>query len=180
MRTLTLLRHAKSSWDDPVQRDFDRPLNQKGWRAARTVGEHLKREGASFDHVVASPAARVTETLDGVWEGYGQTLKPVWDRRIYLASCMTLLDVVHDTPADAQSLLLVGHNPGLEDLVLLLTPDEGDRLRDSLEDKFPTASVAVMEIDAAWRDLAARGARLARFTRPRDLDASLGPDMGAI
>jgi phosphohistidine phosphatase len=176
MRTLTLLRHAKSSWDDPVQRDFDRPVNAKGVRAARTMGEHLRREGLSFDHVVASPAVRVIDTLDGLWDGYGKTLKPVWDRRIYLASCVTLLDVVHDTPAEAQSVLLVGHNPGLEDLVLMLVPDDGDATRDSLEDKFPTASVAVLQFDGAWSDLAARGAKLTRFTRPRDLDASLGPD----
>ena len=176
MKTLTLLRHAKSSWDDPVQRDFDRPVNKKGLRAARTVGEHLRREGMSFDHVVASPAARVVETLDGVWEGYGRTLKPVWDRRIYLASCMTLLDVLHDSPADAQSVLLVGHNPGLEDLVLMLVPDEGEPLRDALEDKFPTASIATMDFDGAWSVLAPHRARLTQFTRPRDLDASLGPD----
>lgn len=176
MRRLTLLRHAKSSWDDPVQRDFDRPVNAKGVRAARTVGEHMRREGMSFDHVVASPAARVVDTLEGLTEGYGKALKPVWERRIYLASCVTLLDVVHEAPTDAQSMLLVGHNPGLEDLVLMLVPDDGDARRDSLEDKFPTASIAVLEFDGEWSDLKQRGARLARFTRPRDLDASLGPN----
>jgi phosphohistidine phosphatase len=178
VKTLTLLRHAKSSWDDPVQRDFDRPLNAKGLRAAHTMGAFMAREGMRFDHVVASPAVRVTETLDGLWEGYGRTLKPVWDRRIYLASCMTLLDVVHDTPMEAENLLLVGHNPGLEDLVLMLVPDEGDRLRDTLEEKFPTAAVAVLGFEGGWPDLVARGARLTKFTRPRDLDASLGPDHG--
>jgi phosphohistidine phosphatase len=178
VKTLTLLRHAKSSWDDPVQRDFDRPLNAKGLRAARTMGAFMAREGMRFDHVVASPAVRVTETLDGLWEGYGRALKPVWDRRIYLASCMTLLDVVHDTPADAENLLLVGHNPGLEDLVLMLTPDNGDATRDTLEEKFPTAAVAVLGFEGGWPDLVARGARLTKFTRPRDLDASLGPDQG--
>jgi len=176
VKRLILLRHAKSSWDDPVQRDFDRPLNKKGLRAAHTVGQYLRRQGLSFDHVVASPAVRVMETLDGIWEGYGETLKPVWDRRIYLASCMTLLDVVHDTPADAETLLMAGHNPGLEDLVLMLVPDDGDATRDSLEEKFPTAAVVVMEFDGEWQDLAARGARLVSFVRPRDLDPALGPD----
>jgi phosphohistidine phosphatase len=176
VKKLTLLRHAKSSWDDIVQRDFDRPLNQKGRRAAKTVGEYLRREGHAFDHVIASPAARVVGTLDGLWEGYGKTLNPVWDRRIYLASCMTLLDVVHEAPAEAESVLLVGHNPGLEDLVLLLVPDEGNDLRESLEEKFPTASVAAMEFDGDWPDLAARKARLTKFVRPRDLDPALGPD----
>lgn len=177
MRRLTLLRHAKSSWDDTVPRDFDRPLNAKGLRAARTMGRHLRESGLSFDHVVASPAIRVVETLDGVWEGFGTTLKPVWDRRIYLASCVNLLDVVRETPPEVESLLMAGHNPGLEDLVLMLVPDrEGDRLRDSLEEKFPTASVAVLEFDGDWAGLDARGARLTRFVRPRDLDPALGPE----
>ena len=176
MRQLTLLRHAKSDWDDPVQRDFDRPLNAKGLRAARTMGGFMAREGLSFDHVVASPAVRVVETLDGLWTGYGRTLHPAWDRRIYLASCMTLLDVIHDTPNAANHLLLVGHNPGLEDLILLLVPDEPEPLRDRVEQKLPTASVATLTFDGDWSDLAPRNATLTRFTRPRDLDASLGPD----
>ena len=176
MRTLTLLRHAKSSWDDPVQRDFDRPVNQKGVRAARTMGEYCRREGLSWDHVISSPAVRCIETLDGFWDGYGKTLKPVWDRRIYLASCVTLLDLINEAPVEAENILLVGHNPGLEDLVLLLVPDEGAELRDSLEEKFPTASLAVMNFGGDWSQLAARKAKLTRFQRPRDLDATLGPD----
>jgi phosphohistidine phosphatase len=176
MRTLTLLRHAKSSWDDPVQRDFDRPVNQKGVRAARTMGEYCRREALGWDHVISSPAVRCIETLDGFWDGYGKTLKPVWDRRIYLASCVTLLDLINEAPAEAENLLLVGHNPGLEDLVLLLVPDESGGLRDSLEDKFPTASLAIMSFDGRWTELAARKAKLTRFTRPRDLDPALGPD----
>ena len=71
MKTLTLLRHAKSGWDDPVARDFDRPLNPKGQRAAAMVGRHMKALGLAFDHVVASPAARVVETLDHLGQGYG-------------------------------------------------------------------------------------------------------------
>lgn len=176
MKRLTLLRHAKSSWDDPVQRDFDRPLNKKGLRAARTIGEYLRRERQSWDHVIASPAARVVDTLDGMWEGYGRALKPVWERRVYLASAMTLLDVLHEAPPEAENILMVGHNPGLEDLALMLVPDQGAPLRDALEDKFPTASVAVLEFDGEWRALAARAGRLISFIRPRDLDPALGPD----
>lgn len=176
MRTLTLLRHAKSSWDDPVQRDFDRPVNQKGLRAARTMGEHCRREGLVWDHVISSPAVRCIETLDGFWSGYGKTLKPAWERRVYLASCVTLLDIVNEAPAEAEHVLLVGHNPGLEDLVLMLVPDDGDAIRDTLEAKFPTASVATMNFDGPWSELAARKARLKRFVRPRDLDPTLGPD----
>ncbi len=180
MKTLTLLRHAKSSWDDPVARDFDRPLNGKGQRAAVTVGRHLRSEGLAFDHVAASPATRVVETIEQVETGYGSQLAPVWDKRIYLASASSLLDVIHELPAGADSVLLVGHNPGLEDLVLMLIPDRvDDALRDSIEEKFPTAAVAVMTFDVAdWCAIRANGGTLARFTRPRDLDPALGPDRG--
>ena len=177
MKTLTLLRHAKSGWDDPVQRDFDRPLNAKGRRAAATVGGWLRREGVGFDRVVASPALRVQQTLAEVAGGMGAELDPAWDRRLYLASAATLLDVIRALPDDAATALLVGHNPGLEDLVLLLVPDATAGLRDAVEEKYPTASVAELHFaNDRWADAAEGGATLARFTRPRDLDPTLGPD----
>lgn len=184
MKTLTLLRHAKSGWDDPVARDFDRPLNAKGKRAAEMVGRHLRGLGLDFDRVVASPAVRVAETLDAFFTGYGRRLDVAWDRRIYLASAATLLEVVNDAPAEVERLLLVGHNPGLEELVLGLVPESGpesgDAARDDVEEKYPTASVAELAIDvSAWTDVGEWSARLTRFVRPRDLDPALGPDPSA-
>jgi phosphohistidine phosphatase len=175
MKTLTLLRHAKSGWDDPVARDFDRPLNPKGQRAAQAMGRHLRTLGLEFDHVAASPAARVSETLEHVAAGYGSELAPHWDQRIYLASAGTLLELVHDFPEGAERALLVGHNPGLEELVLDLVPD--GTLRDDVEVKFPTASLVEMRFDAdRWQDVAPDSGDLIRFVRPRDLDPNLGPD----
>jgi phosphohistidine phosphatase len=177
MKTLTLLRHAKSGWDDPVARDFDRPLNAKGKRAAVMVGRHMRSLGLTFDHAIASPAVRVMETLEQIEAGYGRKIAPAWDRRVYLASAATLLDIVHDLPADADSALLIGHNPGLEDLVLTLVTDDASPLRDAVEDKYPTASIAELEFEAdSWSDIASGTARLTRFIRPRDLDPTLGPD----
>ncbi len=175
MKTLTLLRHAKSGWDDPVARDFDRPLNPKGQRAAQAMGRHLRAQGLEFDRVIASPAARVVETLEQVAIGYGSDLAPAWDQRIYLASAATLLDLVHELPDAAATALLVGHNPGLEELVLGLVPGGG--LRGDVETKFPTASLAEMRFDVEhWSDIQPGKGELVRFTRPRDLDPSLGPD----
>jgi phosphohistidine phosphatase len=176
MKTLTLLRHAKSGWDDPVARDFDRPLNPKGQRAAAMVGRHMKALGLAFDHVLASPAARVVETLRHVGQGYGGDLAPAWDQRIYLASTATLLDIVHELPAGAERVLLVGHNPGLEELVLSLVPDDG-ALRDEVEIKFPTATLAEMTFETGgWGAVQPGNGTLTRFVRPRDLDTTLGPD----
>jgi phosphohistidine phosphatase len=179
MKTLTLFRHAKSGWDSPVSRDFDRPLNIRGIRGAKLMGIHARNLGLRFDHIVSSPAVRCTETLDGFWEGYGRILHPNWDRRIYLASAANLLDVVQELADEDSSVLMCGHNPGMEDLTLMLVPDtKGDTLRDAVEEKFPTAALAelVFEIDH-WRDAREGNARIARFIRPRDLDAALGPEL---
>ena len=178
MKRLTLLRHAKSDWDDPVERDFDRPLNRRGERAALLIGQYARNRKMAFDHLVASPAVRVVQTLDTFLEGYAQPLEPRWDRRIYLASVATLLDVLRDLPDTADSAILAGHNPGLEELILELVPDNGaSPLRDDVEVKFPTASLAVLDLEIdAWADVAPNAATLVSFTRPRDLDPALGPE----
>jgi phosphohistidine phosphatase len=177
MKTLTLLRHAKSGWDDPVARDFDRPLNTKGERAAQVIGRHMRSLGLGFDHVVASPAARVVDTVAQIGAGYGRAFDPEWDRRLYLASPATLLDVIHGLPGEAERVLLIGHNPGFEELVLLLVPEAaGDGLRAEAAVKFPTATIAEIEVGTDWESVRLGGGRLTRFIRPRDLDPSLGPD----
>ena len=189
MKTLTLLRHAKSGWDDPVARDFDRALNPRGKRGAEQIGQYLADHGLVFDHVLASPAVRVVETIDHVSSRYSLPVAPAWERRIYLASAATLIDLVAGLPDSVGSVLLVGHNPGLEDLVLMLVPadpgagadtdaaTDGARLRKEVEIKFPTASLAELQFDcAAWADMGSTPATLTRFVRPRDLDPALGPD----
>ncbi|WP_442679609.1 SixA phosphatase family protein [Sphingomonas sp. ASY06-1R] len=178
MKRLTLLRHAKSGDDGTVARDFDRPLNGKGRRAARAIGRHMRELGLHFDAVVASPAVRVAETLHEVESGYGAALDPHWERRLYLAPPGELLDIVQSAAPDAQSLLLVGHNPGLEQLVLTLVPSaDPNSPRDEIAIKYPTASLAELEFAVdRWDAVAADGATLVRFVRPRDLDPELGPD----
>ncbi|WP_150291251.1 SixA phosphatase family protein [Sphingobium estronivorans] len=177
MKRLILFRHAKSDWDDPVARDFDRPLNRRGEKAAIVMGEFAKARAMRFDMVVASPAVRVVETLDSFFIGYGEVIDPHWDRRIYLASAPTLFDVIRDLPDSAAHVLMSGHNPGLEELILDLVPDNGaSTLREDVEVKFPTASIAVMELPIDhWSEAKPNIATLASFTRPRDLDPALGP-----
>jgi phosphohistidine phosphatase len=169
MKTLTLLRHAKSGWDDSSLSDFDRPLNARGRGAARAIGREMRALGLGWDRIVASPAVRVTETIDGLAESYGP-LAPVYDESVYLASLGTLLDIVRATDDAHATLLVVGHNPGMERLALLLSG--GGRLHDEVALKYPTGALA--EISFAvdhWRDVAESGGTLARFLRPRDLGA---------
>jgi phosphohistidine phosphatase len=175
MKTLTLLRHAKSSWDDPVQRDFDRPLNKRGRKAARTIGQEMRAQGLTFDQVLASPAVRVVETLADVSDGYGQAIAPDYDKRVYLASAEAMLEFVQGTDESRSRLLIVGHNPGLENLVLLLAQEGA--LRSEVLIKYPTATLAEITLPVdRWPDVREGVGTLTRFIRPRDLDPELGPD----
>src|SRR5580765_183372 len=167
MKTLTLLRHAKSGWDDPSLSDFERPLNARGRNAVRAMGREMRALGLAFDRIVASPAARVTETIDGLAESYGP-LAPVYDENVYLASLDTLRDIVRATDDAHETLLLVGHNPGMQRLALLLS--RGGTLHEEIALKYPTGALAEIAFPVGhWRDVAESGGTLTRFLRPRDL-----------
>ncbi|MGQ0590954.1 MAG: SixA phosphatase family protein [Sphingosinicella sp.] len=173
MKILTLLRHAKSSWADPGQDDFDRPLNARGIAAARRMGREMRALGLSFDAVLSSPARRAFETLDRVAETYGP-LARAYDRRVYLASSASLLAIVRETDDTIDRLLLVGHNPGFHMLALLLTGNSDGPLHAELAAKYPTGALAEIELPITrWRDLAEGRGRLTRFIRPRDLDPEI-------
>ncbi len=161
-----------------MPKDFDRPLNSKGERASKVMGSWMRRERLSFDHVMASPAVRVIDTLDHVATGYTKRFDPVWDRRIYLASSATLMDVLREADDAHGHILMVGHNPGMEDMILDLVPDRSeDALREAVYAKFPTGSYARVAIDIDhWADIKDNIGRIEAFMRPRDLDSSLGPD----
>ncbi len=178
MKTLGLFRHAKSDWHDARARDFDRPLNARGRRGAALMGLHIAAHGTGWQRIIASPAVRAAETIELSGKAAGRSFPIIWDRRIYLASSATLLDLLHEQDNGVQALLMVGHNPGLEDLIFDLVPDDGSSpLRDRVEEKFPTAAFAVLEIDAdRWTDVREASARLVHLTRPRDLDPELGPE----
>jgi phosphohistidine phosphatase len=175
MKTLTLLRHAKSGWDSPVARDFERPLNARGRKAARAMGREMRRLDLGFDQVLASPATRVTETLTELAQGYGGAVDTSFDEAIYLAPVETLLALVRAADDADARLLLVGHNPGMEQLALLLSG--AGALRDQVAVKYPTGALAEIGFDVAhWQDVAPGEGRLARFIRPRELAEGLGPD----
>ena len=183
MKILGILRHAKSDWTDARLRDFDRPLNTRGRKGAVTMGRHIRDHGQKWDRIISSPAARAAETVELAAQGSGRpTSKGFainWDRRIYLASSATLIDLVRGLDDRLEAVLLVGHNPGLEDLIFDLVPDDGSSpLRDVVEQKFPTAAFAVLDLDIAqWGALEEGMGRLVHLMRPRDLDPDLGPGL---
>ena len=130
MKRLTLLRHAKSERDSPTGADFDRTLNDRGRADAGRMGQKMRDLDLTFDLVLASPAQRVVETMEGV-----AGLSPQYDRRIYEASTESLLDIVRSTDDQVGSLLLVGHNPGFEQIAARLTDKEITILKLMCEEK---------------------------------------------
>jgi len=164
VKTLTLLRHAKTERESP-DGDFGRWLTERGHTDADRMGQEIRELGLQFDLVLASPARRVIETLAGVG-----MLEPIFDERIYNASSAQLLDVVRAADDGANSLLLVGHNPSMERLAAQLTVDDKTGLRGRLIEKFPTAALAQIELPAEhWQDVAGGAGRLVRYIRPKDL-----------
>lgn len=172
MKLLYLLRHAKSSWDDPDLDDFDRPLNKRGRKSAKAMAAFFRDSGLAPETILCSPAKRTRETLKYLTPVLGAA--PVQlDRRIYEASYQTLLLCLAELPSDVGSVLLIGHNPGLERLALYLMSDQGHGPGAArLIDKYPTGSLAVLSAPAAaWDGLQVGSCRLDDFVRPADLDA---------
>ena len=172
MKRLTVLRHAKSSWAEPGIDDFDRPLNERGWKAARRMGKELKHLRITFDFALASPAARVRETIDGLTETYGEPRFPIrFEPRIYLASAETLLELVRETAPDVESLLLVGHSPAMERLAVELSHDDKHGFRARIAEKFPTAGLATIELPADdWAELEPGKGKVVELILPKELD----------
>jgi phosphohistidine phosphatase len=171
MKRLALLRHAKSSWDDPNLDDFNRPLNERGWKAARRMGRELNHRGVRFDLVLASTAARVRETIDGVQECYEFTAPIRFEQRIYLASTDTFVSLVRGLPESTSAPLIVGHNPGLERLLAELTHDDANGRRRRIIGKYPTGAFAEVELPAEkWLDVATNSGEIVELILPKELD----------
>lgn len=171
MLTLILLRHAKSSWNDPSLADFDRPLAPRGAEAAPRMGRHMRRMGIRPDHIICSPARRTRETLALVIQ---ELLPPVpsvvFDERIYEAPAGLLLESIEDSPARLRTLMMVGHNPGLQELILHLAAPDASGSYAEVASKFPTAALAVLEFEATtWTAIEQTPGRITHLMTPRRL-----------
>ena len=167
-RRLLLLRHAKSAY--PGVADHDRPLAGRGRRDAPAAGRWLRGTGCVPDYVVCSTARRARET----WQLAAAQLPadPLvrFDDRVYGATTGQLLDLAREAPGEAQTLLVVGHDPAIQELALTLSAGQADDqgLLERMATKFPTASVAVLAVDGGWPELGPANARLVRFAVPRE------------
>jgi phosphohistidine phosphatase len=172
MHQLLLLRHAKSSWDDAALPDRDRPLNKRGRRSAAAMREAMRDLGLAPDVVLVSPARRTQETLAKL-EPWDDTplVEPM--EALYLASANELLGVLHDVNETVRSVLLIGHNPGMHELAVMLAGSHGDggtgEMAKRIAAGFPTGALAEFAVAGPWHQLDAGGGRLVRFLAPRDL-----------
>ena len=170
MKQLAILRHAKSDWGNPGLTDFDRPLNKRGRKAAKKIGRELKGRGLAFDQIVSSPAQRAKETVERFRIGYEQDCSVRFDPTIYLASTGTLLGLVNGLPDDAGTVMIVGHNPGFHDIVLRLTRENGDGLREKVGANFPTGAFALIDFPAdKWADVEPATGEIRQVIFPREL-----------
>lgn len=161
MKTLFLLRHAKSSWQDASQPDFERPLNERGKQAAPLIGKFMREHKLRPALILCSPAERARQTIALVREAAALNVELRYDERIYAASLARLLEVVSQVDESAESVLLVGHNPGMEELLASLTGEVR---------QMPTATLAHINLNVErWADAERQSGELVRLTKPKDL-----------
>jgi phosphohistidine phosphatase len=167
--TLLVLRHAKSSWADAGTPDHERPLNARGLRDAPRMGWHLAEAEPRPDRVLCSTALRARQTLEAVQDALPDPPPVAFEPELYLAPAGRLLARLQRLGPGDETVLLVGHNPGLADLVHALAGDGRAEARGRLAEGLKTATLAVLRFEGPWARLAPGGARLEALVRPKDL-----------
>ena len=162
-----LLRHAKSSWDEPELLDHQRPLAKRGRKAVALLRDHFHRSGVAPDLVLCSSAVRATQTLEGVREGLPPGARVEIDSELYAASAASLLGRLQRLPEEVGSVMLVGHNPEIEDLATELSGGGDPDALSALEAKYPTGGFATLAFEGSWAQLGPEGATLEAFEVPR-------------
>jgi phosphohistidine phosphatase len=170
MRTVMLMRHAKSNWDRPELADVDRPLASRGQEAAPLIARHIKARKWRPDLVLCSHAERVRETWQLMSPILSRSIECRTLRAIYLGAPSRLLEALRRGSDEVRTLMLIGHNPGLGRLAVSLCAAGPKKALARMQTKFPTAALAVIDLDVDhWRDVAPGVGRLEAFVRPKDL-----------
>jgi phosphohistidine phosphatase len=165
-----LLRHAKSSWDDPALADHERPLAKRGRKATVLLSEHLRDAGVAPDLVLCSSAARATETLEGVRAGLAPETRVEVEAGLYGAGAEALLRRLRALPEEVGSVMLIGHNPAIENLAIELAGEGGDAdPRDRMQVKYPTGGLASLSVESSWSELDWGTGTLDAFVVPKQL-----------
>lgn len=170
-RTLLLFRHAKSDWNTAGLDDHERPLNRRGTKAAPAMGRYMSKEDLKPGLILCSDSVRTRATLALILPEFGPpSPETVIDDGLYLASAETVLDTIRRNGGDHDSVMVIGHNPGLHALALTLVGDGPKKDLQQMAMKFPTGALAVISFDIDdWMDIAPTNGRLDRFVVPRDV-----------
>ena len=169
-KTLFLLRHAKSSWEDPNLADHDRPLAPRGRRASKLIAAYLRAHEITPGLVLCSSSARTRETLERISTGFGGRVEVEIEEGLYTASAGDLLARLRKLSGDVESPMLIGHAPAIPELARYLVGGGDDLER--LRGKFPTAALATLSFRGSWTELAPGAAQLVDFVKPRELAGS--------
>jgi phosphohistidine phosphatase len=168
-----LLRHAKSDWSAGGMADHDRPLNRRGQETAPRIGAYMVRHGLVPDRVLCSTARRARETWKEIAGEFEHDPPTSYEDRLYNATPDAILGVIRETKTAIRSLLLVGHNPGLQDLAGVLIASGDLDHRERLREKLPTAGLVVIDFALDdWAKLHPHAGRLERFVAPRWLETA--------
>jgi len=171
MLRLMLLRHAKSDWSRPGMPDRDRPLNTRGRQAAPLMAAHIFSHDLVPRRALVSPATRTRETWKLMTPFFPRKPETIFEGRLYEASPHAILSIIKETPDSISSLLVLGHNPGLQTLASALIGSGDNAARENLAGKFPTAALAVIDfITGPWSALRPGTGRLERFVTPHALE----------
>lgn len=171
MVTLSLFRHAKSSWDNPSLADFDRPLALRGEKAAPRMGRYMAEEGLEPELVLCSSAERARQTLElaaAEWRGKPEIR---YEDGLYHAGAADMIDIMRELPESCAHAMLIGHNPGFHALALELAAKGDSELLAAMAAKFPTAALAVITFDNGWAGAGPGKGTLLRFVVPKELAA---------
>lgn len=173
MRRLLLMRHAKSSWATPGQLDFDRPLAPRGLKAASRIARYIADHGIAPDAVICSPARRTRTTLDLMLGILPAPEAVRYEKALYEGTAVALIGIVRSSSDEHPTVMVVGHNPGIQDAVLLLVAPVDRPLHHEIAAKYPTGAVAVVTFPCdRWADAAPGSGNLEAFVTPRGLDPS--------
>jgi len=175
VKNLYLLRHAKSSWDDPRLDDFARPLAPRGIKACKLMKAHIKEVGITPDLILCSPATRARETYTRIAEAFDKNTKVKFEPELYESGSQTLLKRLRRIDPEVSSVMIIGHNTGLEHLALALTSGMESESLARMQEKYPTLALACIEIkNEPWSTAGPGCARLTDFVIPRDLKEEKG------
>ena len=173
MRRLLLLRHAKAERSEPGTKDFARVLIDRGRKDAAKIGAYMAAHALIPDRVVISPAARSQETWNYAANAFHPAPAAMSAERVYDATPHTILGVIKDTPASAHTLMVIGHNPGLHELALMLIATGDVDARERLREKLPTSGLVIVDFAFDnWSKLHPQSGRLERFVSPKTLEAT--------